>query len=250
MLAGEREHALDHHVVDRHGLHERLDVFGLMRKPLHPPVQHFVEEHAELRVQVLAGLLQAPLKIICRQHAHLRAEAVEERHMTRLVGDLRAEEDPHVLLRASRHHRAELSRDALLAHEERAQSIHPRVPLLGVDALVPVNAVLAEIQRADRPLLTLPQRVELAVAEQLRARALGRLLQRRIARRTEVRPRVQRPGLLLGDLRNLDIGHLPHTTAILASRPVLGLRTPGGVGCTQAAVTPRAKTIASRSCCE
>ena len=59
--------------------------------------------------------------------------------MARLVGDLRAEEDPHVLVGRGAHHRPELGGDALLADEERRQPVHPRVALLGVDALVPVD---------------------------------------------------------------------------------------------------------------
>ncbi len=52
VLAGEREHALDHHVVDRDGLDQRLGVLGLLREPVDAPAQQLVEELAELGVEV------------------------------------------------------------------------------------------------------------------------------------------------------------------------------------------------------
>ena len=48
VLAGEGEHALDDHVVDRHRLDQRLEVLGLDRQPVDARVQHLVEEDAEL----------------------------------------------------------------------------------------------------------------------------------------------------------------------------------------------------------
>ena len=56
MLAGQREHALGDHVVDRDRLDERLEVLGLAREPVDALVQQLVEELAELGVQVLGGL--------------------------------------------------------------------------------------------------------------------------------------------------------------------------------------------------
>ena len=120
------------------------------------------------------------------EHADLAVEAVEEGDVARLVGDLRGEEDAHVLARRGAHHRPELGGHALLADEERRQPVHARVALLGVDPLVPVDAVLREVDVLDRPLLALPQRVELAVGEQVRLAAIGALEQRRVARGAEV----------------------------------------------------------------
>ena len=58
--------------------------------------------------------------------------------------------------------------------------------LLRGDALVPVDAVLGEVEVLDRPLLALPQLVELRVAEEVRLAAVRRLLERGIARGAEV----------------------------------------------------------------
>ena len=66
------------------------------------------------------------------------------------------------------------------------EPVHARVALLGVDPLVPVDAVLREVEVLHRPLLALPQRVELAVGEQVRLAAVGALEQRRVARGAEV----------------------------------------------------------------
>ena len=60
VLAGERKHPLDHHVVDRDGLDQRLGVLGLAREPVDAPAQQLVEQLPELGVEVLAGLGEAP----------------------------------------------------------------------------------------------------------------------------------------------------------------------------------------------
>jgi hypothetical protein len=54
------------------------------------------------------------------------------------------------------------------------------------DSLVPVDAVLAEVEFVDRPLLALPQAVELVVAQQVGLAAVGGRLQRGIRGRREV----------------------------------------------------------------
>jgi hypothetical protein len=130
-------------------------------------VQHLVEEDAELLVDVLDVLLEPVGEVVRLEHADLGVEAVEERDVARLVGDLRAQEEPHVLLRRRAHHRPELGRHPLLADEERRQPVHALEALLGVDPLVPVDPVLREVDVLRRPLLALPQRVELPVVEQL-----------------------------------------------------------------------------------
>src|SRR3712207_7140086 len=50
------------------------------------------EQHAELGVDVLDVLLQPVLQVVGLEHADLGVEAVEERDVARLVGDLRAQE--------------------------------------------------------------------------------------------------------------------------------------------------------------
>jgi hypothetical protein len=156
VLSGEREHALDDHVVERDRLHQRLEVLRLARELVDAALQHVVEQVVELRVEVHARLLEPVLEGARLEHAHLLVEAVEERDVPRLVGDLRAEEDPHVLVGHGAHHRPELDRDPLLAHEERRQPVHALVALVGRDALVPVDAVLGEVDLPHRPLLALP----------------------------------------------------------------------------------------------
>ena len=66
------------------------------------------------------------------------------------------------------------------------QPVHALEALLGVDPLVPVDPVLREVEVLHGPLLALPQRVELAVGEQVRLAAVGALEQRRVARGLEV----------------------------------------------------------------
>ena len=60
------------------------------------------------------------------------------------------------------HHRAELLGHLLLADEERRQAVHALEALLLRDALVPVDAVLGEVDVLGGPLLALPEVVELA----------------------------------------------------------------------------------------
>ena len=184
MLPGQGEHSLDHHVVKRHGLDQRLEVLRRPGEPVHAVVQQLVEERVELRVQVVARLRQPAVERVGLQDADLGVEAVEERDVARLVGDLRAQEDAHVLVGHGAHDRAELGGDALLAAEERAQPVHALEALVGRDPLLPVRAVLREVDLLHRPLLALPQLIELAVAQQLRVAGL----QRGVGRRLEVGP--------------------------------------------------------------
>src|SRR3954452_11450989 len=173
-------------MVDRDGLDERLEIVGVGREAVDAAVQRAVEELPELGVEVLARGREPLLQVGRVQHPDLGVEAVEERDVARLVGDLRAQEDPHVLVGDRAHDRPELGGHALLADEERAHPVHPLEALVVVEALVPVDAVLAEVEILRRPVLALPQLVELAVGEQVRLAAVRRLVERRIARRPEV----------------------------------------------------------------
>src|SRR5205085_11848345 len=58
--------------------------------------------------------------------------------------------------------------------------------LLLRDPLVPVDAVLREVQVLGQPLLALPEQVEVLVAEELRVAAVRGLLQRGVGGRLEV----------------------------------------------------------------
>src|SRR5438093_5761499 len=173
VLAGQGERALDDHVVQRDRLDQALVVLGLDGQAVDALVQDLVEEHLEVVVEVLGGGLKALAQPLGLVDADLAVEAVEERDVARLVGDLRRQEDPHVLIGDRAHERAQLGGDALLADEEGAQAGHSLEALLGVDALVPVDAVLREVEVLRRPLLALPELVELAVGQQLLARCDG-----------------------------------------------------------------------------
>ena len=100
---------------------------------------------------MLARLREPVVEVVGLEHADLAVEAVEEGDVARLVGDLGAEEDAHLLVGRGAHHRAELRGDALLADEERRQPVHALEALLGVDPLVPVDAVLREVDVLDAP---------------------------------------------------------------------------------------------------
>ena len=112
--------------------------------------------------------------------AYLAVEAVEETDVPGLIGDLGGEEDALLLLGAGAHDRSQLVCDALLADEEPRQPVHPLEAFLLGDALVPVDAVLAEVEVLGCPLLTLPQLIQLAVVEELRLATVGRFLECRI----------------------------------------------------------------------
>ena len=173
-------------MVERDRLDERLGVLGLDSQPVDARVEHLVEEDLEVVVEVLARRLQALLEALGLVDADLAVEAVEEGDVARLVGDLRRQEDAHVLVGAGAHHRPELLGHALLADEERAEPVHPLEALVGRDALVPVDAVLREVERVHRPLLLLPEPVELVVGEEMRLASVGRRLQRGIRGRCQV----------------------------------------------------------------
>src|SRR4051812_42229562 len=92
------------------------------------------------------------------------------------------------------------------------EAVHALEALLRVDALVPVHAVLREVDVLRRPLLALPQLVELAVAEQLRLAPVRGGEQRGVA-----------GGLVVGALGAAGagggVGHERQPTARLAGWP-------------------------------
>ena len=189
VLAGEGQHPLDHHVVERHRLDHRLGVLRFLRQPLGPRAEHLVEEPAEVVVQVLGGLTEHVRQPVGLEHADLPIEALEEADVAGLVGDLGAEEDFLVLGRCRPHDRPELLGHLLLADEERRQPVHPLEALFLRDPLMPVDPVLGEVQLLGLPLLPLPEVIQLPVAEQLDVGGpIGRLVQRRVGRRLIVRP--------------------------------------------------------------
>ena len=132
--------------------------------------------------------------------------------MAGLVGDLGAEEDPLLLGGRGAHDRAELVGDLLLADEEGGEPVHPLEALLGVDPLVPVDPVLREVEVLGRPLLALPEHVELAVVEELGLAAVGRLLQGGVGRGEEVLALGDRAERVDGARLGLGLHLRPQTT--------------------------------------
>ena len=59
MLARQRQHPLDHHVVQRDRLDEQLGVVRVHGQAVHPAVEHLVEQHVEVRREVVARLGEA-----------------------------------------------------------------------------------------------------------------------------------------------------------------------------------------------
>ena len=187
VLPGKRQGPLDDHVVERDRLDEGLRVLGLGGEAVDAVAEHAVEQLGE-RVGEVPLERAEPLghAVGAVEHAHLGEEAVEELDVAGLVGDLRGEEDALLLGRARPHDRAELVGDPLLSREEGGKAEQALDLLVVGDALVPVDAVLAEVDVLGRPLLALPELVQLDVAQELRPPAIGRGLERRIRRGEEV----------------------------------------------------------------
>src|SRR6266511_4170470 len=116
--------------------------------------------------------------------------------MAGLIRDLCAEEDALSLGGGRPHDRAQLVGDLLLADEEAGEPVHPLEALFLGDALVPVDPVLREVEVLGRPLLALPEVVELGVVEELDRAPIG-ALQGRIGGRPEVLAPRPRPSLFL-----------------------------------------------------
>src|SRR3954453_7820338 len=187
VLAGQGEHSLDDHVVERDGLHQRLEVAGVAGELVDAGLEQVIEELVELGVEVRARLLETAREAVGLEHADLLVEAVEERDVAGFVRDLRAEEDAHLLGGRRAHHRAELLGHLLLADEERAEPVHALV-LLVVGKALPVEPVLGEVEVLRAPLLALPELVQLAVGEELHVAAIRGLHDGRIAGGLEVLP--------------------------------------------------------------
>ena len=168
VLPGERQHPLDHHVVEGDRLDQRVAVLGLLRRRSTRALSSPSKSVPEGRVEVLLERVEPLAEVVgALEDADLAEEAVEEADVASLVGDLRAEEDPLRLGRRGPHDRAELVGDLLLADEEAGEPVHPLEALLLGDPLVPVDPVLGEVEVLGRPLLALPEVIELAVVEEL-----------------------------------------------------------------------------------
>src|SRR5687768_5102392 len=145
--------------------------------------------------------------------------------MAGLVGDLGGEEDPLLLGGTGPHDRPQLVGDTLLADEEGREPVHALEPLLGHNPLVPVDPVLAEVEVLGRPLLALPELVELPVGQELRLAAVRGFLKRRIRGLEEALLRGDRAQRLGGPgLGGLSLGARFHCD--LLSLPVRGKPTP------------------------
>ncbi len=144
-LAGERERALDDHVVERHEVDLRLDVARAFDEAPTPVDEHAVEHLDERRIQIGARPVEAILEGAVDAE-DLLVEAVEVLRVARLVDLLGGQERLFALALVGHHQARELRRDALLADEERRQV--PREPATQVGVhLLPVAAVLRQVDR-------------------------------------------------------------------------------------------------------
>src|SRR5262249_33524096 len=136
-------HPLDHHVVERDRLDQRVAIVRLAAEPVDAGLQQAVEELTEGVAQVLLESLES-LRELGRvlEDADLAEEAIEEADVARLVGDLGGEEDPLLFGGGGPHDRPELVGDLLLADEEAREPVHALEALLLRDALMPVDPVL------------------------------------------------------------------------------------------------------------
>src|SRR5262249_58161501 len=107
------------------------------------------------------------------------------------VGGVGGGEERLWLGRGGGHHRAELVGDLLLADEEAGEPVEALLTLSLRDPLMPVDPILGEVEVLGRPLLLLPEVVELLVVEELDVPATP-LLEGWIRGRAEVLP--LRPG--------------------------------------------------------
>ena len=118
-------------------------------------------------VSRLLHLAHPAAQVVGRERHHLGAEAVEEGGVARLVHELGGEEQLDLAAGGGLQERREVGRHALLPHVERAEA-PDRVLLRRGRRGQPVLAVHAEVELVGAPVLALPERVELAVVEQLR----------------------------------------------------------------------------------
>ena len=176
MLAGHREHSLDHHVVGDDALDEQVEVVG-------PGLDLLARCRAAGR-RTPSAMPAACISSISREPAadvlglerhHLGHEAVEEGGVARLVDELRGEEDldlarsaPRARTAPGRRPRApRRCRSSTTTRSCRSWLIdRRREPLLLVDR---------EVDLVRPPVLPLPERVQVLVAHQLRRPCAARL---------------------------------------------------------------------------
>ena len=165
VLAGQRERALDDHVVGGHEVDLRVHVARVRDQPLAHLHEPLVEELDERVGHVLARRRE-PLLDAAVDAGHLAEPAVEELHVARLVDLLGREEGLLLLVLVGHHEAGELGGHALLADEERAEPPEVLLPVV-VGQLGPVLLVALEVDRLRLPVLALPQLVQLLRVHQL-----------------------------------------------------------------------------------
>ncbi len=128
---------------------------------------------AQIRARAREAILELPVEV-----EHLLVEAVEVLGVAGLVDLLGEQERLLVLVLGRQHEARELVGDALLADEERRQPVHHLLALVLVQRL-PVAPIGVEVDLVRRPVLALPQPVELERRHQLDLRQLGLVADRR-----------------------------------------------------------------------
>jgi len=169
--AGLGERSLDDDVVhrDRPGEHaRRLVLAQLVGHPVQPP-----EGLAMTPVQLAFGGPQPVAERPVADADDLVHEAMKEDGMAGLVDLLRGEKVLLLLQRDGLDVRREVAGDGVLAMEEQRVEPQRAAAHLGRELLVPVDAVLREVDLRRRPVAALPAGVEIGVVDLLRRRWNG-----------------------------------------------------------------------------
>jgi hypothetical protein len=172
VLPGLGQAALDHDVVER----DRAGQEVAVARRLAQPGRHVLEEAERLAVaprQLGQRRAQRPADGAVAEADHLVHEALEEHAVARLVDLLRGEKVLLLLARRGVDVRAERVCDGVLAVEEQREQPQRAAALLGRHPLVPVDAVLREVDLGRAPVALLPARVEVLVVD-LRRRGRDR----------------------------------------------------------------------------
>jgi hypothetical protein len=165
------QRGLDDEVVERHGCGE-LGLGPVAAQLVGHPVQAAEDLAVAPRDLVGRGLQAAGQRPVAGAD-DLVHEALEEDRVARLVDLLGGQEVLLLLQRRGVDEGREVVGDRVLAVEEERVEPQRRAPLLLGQALVPVDAVLAEVDLRGAPVAPLPPRVEVVVGDRVGDRRCG-----------------------------------------------------------------------------
>ena len=166
VLAGQRQRALDDHVVGDYEVDLGLHVTGVCDQPPAGLDEVIVEELDEGVGHVLAREGQAVADERVVEPHDLAEVAVEELHVPRLVDLLGGEKRLLLLVLVGHDEPGELRGHPLLSHEERREAPEMLLPLL-LRQRRPLLLVSLQVDRLRLPLLALPELVELLRGHEL-----------------------------------------------------------------------------------